>query len=187
MKTKIILILLFITNIINAQISASKQTSLFGFIAAKEYSKDIALYNAKKFVVDEIIGISDSIVKFEIDPLAASNSGEVTTLVYKCEEKNKEGLIFGFYNDYWNNAGVIYSGYGFKALTKAKTDELLQKILSALDKNNKFIKDDYDNNNICFQFDDMTFIIYRLFNPGTIIRIFWNGFHAEWSYLELTK
>ena len=176
MKTKIIILLLFITNVINAQISASKQTSVFGFIAAKQFSKDIALYNAKKFAVDEIIGATDSIVKFEIDALVAANSGELTTLVYKCDERNKQGLIFGFYNDSWNNAGVIYSGYCFKALEKDKANELLQKILSTIENNHSYLRDDNDNNNVCFQYDDITFIIYNMLNRGSVIRVFLERF-----------
>ncbi len=75
-----------------AQISAYK-CGLF----AKEFSKDIALYKAKEFVMMDVLGESTGIVKFEVDALAASNSGELTTLSYKCESKNKEGLVLGFY------------------------------------------------------------------------------------------
>ena len=36
------------------------------------------------------------LLKFEIEALAASNSGELTSLVYKCEIQHKEGLVLGF-------------------------------------------------------------------------------------------
>jgi hypothetical protein len=186
MKTKLILLLSLYCNVLFAQIAANNQQSLLGFIAAKEYSKDIALYNAKKFVVDEIIGPSDSIVKFEIDALVASNSGELITLVYKCVEKNKEGLLFGFYNNSWNNAGVIYSGYCFKDLQKANALELIYKLQTVIDKNSSYLDDDHDNNNVCFKYDDMTFIIYSTL-AGSVIRVFWNGFYAEWSGGELNR
>lgn len=186
MKTKLILLLSLFCNVLLAQISANSQKTLFGFIAAKEYSKDIALYNAKKFVVDEIIEPSDTITQFEIVALVAANSGELTTLAYRCLGKRKSGLIFGFYNNYWNNAGVIYSGYGFKALTKIETFELIQKIQSAIREHANYIQDEHDSNNVCFKYDDMTFIIYRTMT-GIIIRVFWNGFSADWKESEFNK
>ena len=186
MKTNLILLLSLICNSLVAQISANKQQTISGFIAAKEFSKDIALFNAKKFAVDEIVGPSKDIIRFEIYAVVASNSGELTSLVYRCKEKNKEGLILAFYNDSWNYFGVIYSGYGFKDLPKEKADELLLKIQSAIDNNHDYMKDDQDNNNICFEYDDMIFIIYTSANSNKI-RVFWNGFHAEWNGYELIR
>ena len=77
-------------------------TASSGSFWAKEYSKEIALYKAKTFVLNDVLGISKDIVQFYIDPLAAASSGELTTLVYRCEAKNKEGLILGFYGNRWN-------------------------------------------------------------------------------------
>ena len=45
---------------------------------AKEFSKEIALYNAKIFVLQQVLGVSSEVAKFEIDPLAAASSGELT-------------------------------------------------------------------------------------------------------------
>lgn len=90
MKFNLILLFTLVCNSVIAQISANRQETFLGFIAAKEFSKSIALYKAKSFVINEIIGGATSdIVKFEVDPLVASNSGELTTLVYKCSEKIK--------------------------------------------------------------------------------------------------
>ena len=55
------------------------------------YSKDIALSRAKTYVIKDILGEPTGIVKFKVDALAAATSGELTTLVYECEEKNKSG------------------------------------------------------------------------------------------------
>jgi hypothetical protein len=87
-----------------------------GIYFAKEYSKDEALYKAKDFVMDQILGISTGLVRFKIDPLASAASGELTSLVYSCDEKNATGLVLGFFGNYFNDSGVVYQGYGFKNL-----------------------------------------------------------------------
>ncbi|SRR5258706_3255145 len=189
MNTKLILLLTVICNSAVAQISANRQETFLGFIAAKEFSKSIALYKAKSFAIDEIIGgATSTVIKFEIDALVASNSGDLTTLVYKCNEKDKVGLILGFYGDYWNKAGVIYTGYAFKDLPIVKANELLLKIQSAIDSNVDYLSQDSDNNNITFQYDDITLIIYRAQATQAItMRLFWNGFDAEWNKAEFSR
>jgi hypothetical protein len=152
---------------------------------AKEFSKDISLYKAKSYVINNLFGASNNVIKFEIDPLAASSSGELTSLVYNCEELNKEGLLLGFYGDYWNESGVVYQGYGFKNLTKEKALELLQKIEDAKSRFNNYLINDTDNNNIYFSFDDLTILIYK--TSETKIRIFWNTFDAEWQDIAFRR
>src|SRR4051812_39169751 len=85
---------------------------------AKEYSKAITLYKAKRFLVMEVFGASPEPKRFEAWPLAAATSGELTTLVYKCKSLGKEGLAFAFYGS---------NAYGFKNLPKEKAFELLDK------------------------------------------------------------
>ena len=81
---------------------------------AKEFSKEITLYRAKSFLIEEVLGLSNNVVKYSIDPLAATKSGELTSLSYRCEDKKKEGLILGFYGNKWNKEGVLYQAYAFK-------------------------------------------------------------------------
>ena len=133
----------------------------------------------------DLLGASNAVVKFEIDPLAATASGELTSLVYKCEELNKEGLILGFYGDYWNDAGVVYQGYGFKNLPKEKALELLQKLEEAKENFNKYLSDDTDNNNIYFTYDDLTFLIYK--STETRIRVFWKTFYGNGKLLRIEE
>ena len=147
---------------------------------AKEFSKEISLFKSKEFLFKNVLGSTEQIVPFEVIPLAAASSGELTTLLYKCETKNKEGIILGFYGDYWNEAGVLYQGYSFKNLEKDKAIEFLNKIVASIEENKKFLNENGDNNNIFFKYDDMDVLIWT--NLGTYsIRIFWQGFDSTWE------
>ena len=147
---------------------------------AKEYSKDETLYKAKKFVFTEIIGLSNEVVEFEAVPLAAANSGELTTLLFKCETSQKEGLVLGFYGSYWNPSGVLYQGYDFKYFDKDKAMDFLNKIQESIDNHIKFLNKNSDNNNIYIRYDDIDILIWS--NGGTYkIRLFWKDFDATWE------
>ncbi|HPI11674.1 MAG TPA: hypothetical protein PLK63_11580 [Catalimonadaceae bacterium] len=150
------------------------------FLYAKEFSKEIALFNTKSFLFRDVLGISSDIVQFEVIPLAASNSGELTTLLYRCESKNKEGLVLGFYGNYWNKFGAVYQGFSFKNLEKEKAIEFLNRIQSAMDDNEKFLFQEADNNNIYFRYDDIDVLICYSYQ-NYIIRLFWNGFDSTWE------
>lgn len=147
---------------------------------AKEFSKEISLFKSKEFLFKNVLGSTNVVVPFEVIPLAAASSGELTTLLYKCDTKQKEGLILGFYGDYWNDAGVLYQGYSFKNLEKEKAMEFLNKIVTSIEENKKFLNESGDNNNIFFKYDDMDVLIWT--NAGTYsIRIFWQGFDSTWE------
>jgi hypothetical protein len=151
-----------------------------GIFLAKEFSKEIALYKAKYFLFNNIIGTSAEVTQFEVIPLAAASSGELTTLLYKCESKNIEGLILGFYGNYWNNSGVLYQGFAFKNLPKNKAYEFLNKIENSINSNNRFLGDNNDNNNIVFRFEDIDVLIWNT-TGSYVIRLFWNGFDSTWD------
>ncbi|WP_445749903.1 hypothetical protein [Polaribacter sp.] len=172
--------LLFILSLILPTVSFSQVSVNKGIYFAKEFSKEISLYRAKTFVMNEILGIEEKLTKFEIDPLAASSSGELTTLVYNCEEKKMSGLVLGFYGDRWNDSGVSFQAYAFKNLPKKKALEILSTIEKFIADESKFLSQDYDNNNMFFKFDDITFLIYKT-TGGSKIRVFWNGFDSEWE------
>lgn len=174
MKIHILIATLLFSTLANSQISEST-----GLYFAKEFSKDQALYKAKDYVMKQIIGVDKTLIKFDIDPLAAASSGEMTSLVYGCEEKDLSGLVLGFYGDRWNDVGVIYQAYAFKNFPKNKALDILSKIDAYIDDESKYLSEDSDNNNMFFQYDDMTFLIYR--DGGVKIRVFWNGFDSEWE------
>ncbi|MBC7439971.1 MAG: hypothetical protein H7250_08320 [Flavobacterium sp.] len=177
MKIKI----LILTSILSLTYSYSQvRVNNNNIWTAKEFSKEISLFKSKEFLFKNVLGSTDQVVPFEVIPLAAASSGELTTLLYKCDSKQKEGLILGFYGDYWNEAGVLYQGYSFKNLEKENAIEFLNKIVTSIENNKKFLNESGDNNNIFFKYDDMDVLIWT--NAGTYsIRIFWQGFDSTWE------
>ena len=183
MRSKLLIVLqIFSLQCSVAQISGGST----GIIFAKEFSKEIALYSAKTFVIKDVLGESKDVVRFEVDPLAAATSGELTTLVYKCESKKQEGLILGFYGNYRNESGVNYQAYAFKNLPINKANELLDKIEKVAAENGKYIDDDVDNNNIYFNYDDLAILIYNT-PTSTKVRVYWKGFDSEWEWTTFKK
>jgi len=148
---------------------------------AKEYSKDVALFNSKQFLFTNVLGTSTDIVQFEVIPLAAASSGELTTLLYNCNSKKKEGLVLGFYGTYREDNGRISQGHAFKNLEKEKAIAFLTKIQKAMEENKKYLKDDADNSNIYFSFDDIDVLVCNGDDNRYLIRLFWNGFDSSWE------
>ncbi|WP_395078082.1 hypothetical protein [Flavobacterium sp.] len=170
------LLIVVVCNLVHSQVRMNSNN----IWTAKEFSKEISLFNSKNFLFKTVLGSTPDVVQFEVIPLAATSSGELTTLLYKCDEKQKEGIILGFFGDYWNDAGVLYQGYSFKNLEKQKAIDFLNKIESSIEANSKFLKENSDNNNIYFKYDDMDVLIWT--NAGVYtIRIFWEGFDSTWE------
>jgi len=170
------LLIILIINLIYSQVKVNSNN----IWNAKEFSKEISLFKSKEFLFKTVLGSTAEVVSFEVIPLAAASSGELTTLLYKCDVKQKEGLILGFYGDYWNEAGVLYQGYSFKNLEKEKAIEFLNKIVTSIEENKKFLNENGDNNNIFFKYEDMDVLIWT--NAGAYtIRIFWQGFDSTWE------
>lgn len=147
--------------------------------AAKEYSKEGALFDSKDFLFNNVLKPADKPLKFEVIPLAAASSGELTTLIYKCEEKNIEGLVLGFYGSYWNPNGVTFTGFGFKSSDKNQATEFLNKIQDLINNEQDFLRDNSDSNNIVFRYDDIDVLIS--YNGTTQVRLFWNNFDSTWE------
>lgn len=174
-KSSIVFVIL-LNNLLFSQVKTNNNSVW----VAKEFSKDVALYNSKNFLFKNVLVSTTEVVQFEIIPLAAASSGELTTLLYKCESKQKEGLVLGFYGNFWNDAGVLYQGYAFKNFEKDKAIEFLNKIQTGIEDNKKFINDEADNNNIYFKYDDIDVLIWSSSQTYTI-RLFWNGFDSSWE------
>lgn len=171
-----VLLIIIISNFSYSQVKVNSNN----IWTAKEFSKEISLFKSKEFLFKNVLNSTEDVTSFEVIPLAASSSGELTTLLYKCNAKQKEGLILGFYGDYWNEAGVLYQGYAFKNLEKEKAIEFLNKIVHSIESNLKFLYESEDNNNIFFKYDDMDVLIW-MDGENYSIRVFWQGFDSTWE------
>ena len=173
---KKILLFLLTVQITSAQIKQEPGN----IIGVKAYSKEISLFRGKAFIIKEVLGVNNDITKFELDPMEAASSGELTTLYYNCESLNKEGLVFGFYGDYINEFGLVYQGYSYKNFNKKQGLELLQKIENAKELNAEYLHDDADNHNVYITYDDLTVLVYRK-EQKFRYRVFWKNYDAEWG------
>jgi hypothetical protein len=188
MKIKLLLILTLIGNVALAQFSSKS------FAFGKSWSKEVSVDLSKTYIVNEILGPSNTPIKFETDPSAASTSGELTSLVYNCSEKNKTGLLLAFYGTALQG-GVSHTGFAFKEIPKAKALEVLKNLVSVIEANQKYFREDWNNHNVYFMSGDMTFIIYTVNNginkealdKARKIRVLWSGFDSEWDAAALVK
>ena len=153
----------------------------FAQTSSKEYNKDVALYRAKEYLIKNVLDDdTNESIKFGIDPLSSASSGDLTSLVYSCKQKNIRGLLFGFFSNRWNPQGVIFNQYNFKNIPEINAKELLQLISLNIDIFNS-IKVDYQNNyNFYFEFDDLIVLLYKI-NGSLKIRVFWGDFDADWD------
>lgn len=149
------------------------------------YSWERAIYKAKEYVMTELIGADSLIIKFEIEYLATSAFGELTTLVYNCEQKNLRGLILSFFGSVMNEYGVTYQTYAFKNISKKEADILLSRLSKIIVDNKDYLNNNKYTNNIFFQYDDLIFLIYS--DKVPTIRVFWNNFDSEWDWKALEK
>ncbi len=171
--------LLFTFLVFQITFSQVKQ-EIGNILGVKAFSKEISLFRGKAFVIKEVLGVNNNVTKFELDPMEAASSGELTTLYYNCDALNKEGLVLGFYGDYVNEFGLLLQGYAYKNFDKKQGLELLQKIEDAKTENADYLREDSDNHNIYITFDDVIILIYRkelLYK----YRVFWKSFDAEWG------
>ena len=172
-------------NSICAQVSMNS-----GNWMAKEWSKDISVFRANEYLIRNILPNSSEISKFENIALASSNSGEITTLLYKSETTDKEGLLLCFYGNYFNTNGIEYQGYGFKNFDKNEAFNFLNKLQEVLDSTENYRTNDnknaYAEKNVSFKYDDMDLLISNIYG-NIVIRIFWNDFDSSWDFNSYKK
>ena len=179
MKIKIIIAAIILSQPLIAQIPTS-----FGFTLSKASGDDISLVKSKTYFIKEILNSPKEVIQFEFDRIASSTSGDLTSFIYKCTGKNKEGLILAFYGDYWNDAGDIYKGYIFKDLPKEKAIEFLSKVAKTVEEQRDFLSKT-SNSNVHIEYDDMTIVISK--NMETKIQILWSGFDPDWENWAFTR
>ena len=90
MKKKLIFTISFILyNSISAQVSTTS-----GNWFAKEWNKELSVFYGNAYLTKNVFKYNaDNILRFETDPLAASNSGEITTVLYKTENGDNDRVF----------------------------------------------------------------------------------------------
>jgi hypothetical protein len=73
----------------------------------------------------------------------------------------------------------INQGFAFKNLPKVKAVGLLSVISRTIEEQKDYLSKNPDNNNVYFQYDDITVLIYQ--SMETKIRLLWKNFDAEWA------
>lgn len=171
--------------------AGSMGTGVLGLVAANTFSKEESLYRSKSYIMNNILGLREEPLVYQVFALAAATSGELTSLVYVCAEQKKEGLLLAFYGNRWNESGVVFQAYGFKDLPALKAKELLNKIDQVMAKAiivDPFVpRSEVENKNVYFKYDDITVLISV---PGTgepQIRIFWEQYDSEWNISAFRK
>jgi len=179
---KILIFLILLPLVAKSQDEKIKGELRFG----RKWSAEREAYLGKKFIIEEILGEEqlNYYSKFQIEPLLASKTTELSTIYYNSNEKNKEGLLFGFYGRFWESetSGESFSGHSFKNLDTKQALGLISKIDGILRNEASYIDNYKDVNNIYFNYEDMLFLIYRKNASILKIRIFWNGYDVEWEY-----
>lgn len=154
-----------------------------------EFPKEVALYQAKQFAAFNLAeGKTDSVNLFSITPLEEGGSGEMTTLYFQSSANNVQGLILGFHGVQMMRDGKkVKDASDFVFLPKDKAMAFLDRIEQAFEKQKDYLGDDKNENNAIFEYEGLMVILYR--DSGKNIRIFWNGFDAEWELgeVEATK
>lgn len=99
-------------------------------LLSQEWSKEITEYRVKEYIVSEILQIKEGQpAEVYINALTASFSGELTAVIYDSKSLGKRGLIFCFWNDYFNEFDTRYQGYGFKVLEFEEAKNLLIELI----------------------------------------------------------
>ena len=184
---KNIVLIIFLST--SSLIAFSQVKESVGGILSQEYSKEITEYKVKEFIVRDILELPDNkIVELEIDAITAASSGEITTVIYRCKELNKSGIVFGFYNPYINEFNVKFNAYKFKNFDFEDAVTLLNKLDNVMDEKKSIIKlsnnDGYTKNAV-YKHGDLIFIFYKGGIGANLIRVLWNDFDSEWNQMNL--
>ena len=179
MKFKFLIASLIYTTAAVAQIPTT-----LGFTLSDEFSESIALEKAQGFLLRDIIHSNENVIEFKLDRISSSMSGELTSFIYLCEEREVKGLILAFYGDYWNDSGDLYKGFVFKNIPDIKAKEFIAKISRTMEEQKEVLSKDNDNN-VSFKFDGLDVVISK--DMEFKIRLFWNGFDSDWDHWAFSR
>lgn len=158
-----------------------------GDILSQERCKEITEYYCKQYIVEDILKVPDKqSIGVYIYAITAAKSGELTTVLYQCDEFNKKGLVFAFWNDYSANSVTSYKGYGLYHLDFEQAGKLLNELESIVGSKNKIL--DEPIGNLVYRSDELTFLFYNKqteFGFKPVIRVWWNNFDSDWTISNL--
>jgi len=169
--------------------SFSYGQSIFSYVFAKEYFKEQAEYECKKYLTQSVLNVEGKSIEFNVDALVGSNSFELVSLWYKCSAQNKEGLILGFYGNFWNDNGILFTGYGFKHLPVEKAIEFITVVDNIVQKNKKNTTMYGGTGNTCLtiKYDDITVLASNSSIEQYSLRLIWGSFDANWGSQAFEK
>lgn len=151
----------------------------------KEISKEISEYRTKEYIINNIIGTTNSdVITFEVEKLVSDNDAGLVTVAFNCKDINEQGLLLAFFGNNKDPVGNIRNAYAFKYITLSEARELLNRIDLVKIENKKYLSAD-DVNNVYLEHDDIKFVFYK--DGGINMRVFWNGFELIWESSAFDK
>ena len=145
------------------------------------FNDKLMFQRGKSFLINNILNDSDLIEKkFKLDFLEGDGN-ELSTFYYKTIDNpvKKEGIIFGFYNEFWEYIpSDSFLGYVFVPISLDELKTIIDKINLINDDYKKFLNDDNNQNNVYFSLNELDFIIQKAGDLSLQIRIYWNDYGA---------
>lgn len=151
----------------------------------KEFSKEQTEFLARTYMATEVLVPKETPQTFNLDAVTATESGQLTCLVY--DGDCGKGLLLAFWGAQITEFGTNYNSYSFTHIPEEDAKKMLTTLQFAV---NDYRRDNTSftgnsNANVVFKIGDISFIIYG--KNGTNIRVLWNGFESEWGAYELSN
>ena len=96
---------------------------------------------------------------------------------------NKSGVVFAFWQNEFNEYNTKYKGYAFRHIDFKKGQELFAQLDNIIDDKKSIVKDG-STWNATYLWQDL-YILFHKEGASNKIRVFWNGFDAEWNQSNL--
>lgn len=154
-------------------------------IFVEAWNKEIYEYYAKQYIINELLKVQPGqTTEAYIDAITASKGGDLSVVLFDSYPLNKRGVIFAFWNRYWNGI-TPYLGSGYYFLEVEKAQELFNYLESLMKPEREILK--YITGNLVYKTEDLTFLFYRTeLDPGLYpIRVWWETFDSNWSQMNL--
>ncbi len=98
---------------------------------------------------------------------------------FSSKVQNRRGIIFCFWNNFFNEYNTTYRGYAFRNFSIDSARLLMSELSKVIDEKTETMTS--PSKNVIFKYDDLTFILNRDDTNTRIIRVLWKGFDASWN------